>query len=149
MRVVFGSISWRSSTPFGPSVSGIKLKPVTFPPGRARLATKSRFDGVGHAHDDDWDGLGGFLGRQCSGRVDGDDYFDLLLQKLLYEQWESLISSCRISQLYADLAPFDITEFAKLVAERLQQTGLEVLGEYTDPMGFHLLSTQRVGHGNN
>ncbi len=90
----------------------------------SEAGNESRFDGIGHAHDDDWDGLGGFLSRLRSRRINGNDYFYLLLQKLLYEFRESLISSCRISQLYANLASLDITKFAKLVAKRLKQTGL-------------------------
>jgi hypothetical protein len=110
---------------------------------------ESRFDGVGHTHDDDWDGLGGFLSRLRSWRINRDDHFHLEPQKLFYKRRESLILSCRISQLYADSASLDITKFVKLGAKRLKQTRLKVLRKYANPMGSLLLCTQWIGHGNN
>ena len=40
IRTAFGTSAWRSSTRFGYSSVTIGFRPVMFPPGRARLATK-------------------------------------------------------------------------------------------------------------
>ena len=54
----------------------MKLNPVTFPPGLARLVTSPDFTGISHSHQDDGDGLGGLFGGLRRRRIDGDDHLD-------------------------------------------------------------------------
>ena len=106
----------------------MKLNPVMFPPGRARLATSPDLYGIGHAHHHDGNRLGGFFGGLGGRCIDGDDHVDLEFQKLFRQRGQPLIVSGRIPQLDADVTPFDVAPLVKLVAERFEQARLQVLG---------------------
>lgn len=54
--------------------------------GASEGGDESRFDGIGHTHHDDWDGLSGFLSRLHGRRINGDNHLDLEQQKFFYKQ---------------------------------------------------------------
>ena len=51
-----------------------------------------------HMHHNHWDSLGGLLGSLHRRRVNGDDYLDVELQKLLHKRCKQFISSCLLAQ---------------------------------------------------
>ena len=52
---------------------------------------------------------------------------------------------CRVTQLDADVAPFDVAFLLKLVAKRFEQARLQVLGKDADTVSFLLLRVRCIG----
>lgn len=90
------------------------------------------FHGIGNPHHDDRDGPGGVLGCFRRRRIDGHDYVDFEPQKLFDQSPKPLVMPGRVPQLYRDAASLDVAELTKLVAKRLQQPRLQVLGQNAD-----------------
>src|SRR5215208_8334019 len=77
-----GSMSRISCTLLPANSAVAEAIPVTFPPGRGRLATSpvpTGSPGLGH---DDWDFVRRLLCRHCGGCEPGDDYIDVETDQL-------------------------------------------------------------------
>ena len=76
MRVAPGTISRSNSNRFSSSSKFCVEKPVTLPPGRARLGNCSDSQRIGDRAHDDRDRGGGALGGEYGWRAPGDDDID-------------------------------------------------------------------------
>ncbi len=104
-----GSISRNSSTHFPAASEPILDKPVIFPPGRARLATRPVPIG---SHHENRNLTRRLLCRQGAWCEDGSDDIDLETNQLLGQLRKSIGLCVRRTQLECIIFPFDEPKLA-------------------------------------
>ena len=120
-RETLGRVSFSSSIHFPGNSSSSAARPVTFPPGRARLATKPTLTGSPEDRHDDGDCCGG-LPRPSRPAVAGcDDDVHLEADQVCREIGEPFVSSLRPAVLDDEITALDVTEFLKRLPERLDE----------------------------
>src|SRR5262249_17656006 len=111
-----------------------EAQPRDVPARPSETGYESRFYRIGHPHHHNGYGSGGLLCRLHSRRIDGNDYLHFETQQLFCESGKLLGSSCRVPEFYADIPPFGVAKPVKLIAERLQEAWLYILGKHANPM---------------
>ena len=98
-----GTACLRSSSRL-PSNSGPRIvNPVTFPPGRARLATSPEANGIGSCRHNDGNGLSRFYGRKGAGCACRHDDVGVETDQLGRQVWEFIILPLGPSEFYGDV----------------------------------------------
>src|SRR6266446_8409672 len=129
-RVMVGTASFRSSSRFAARSGPSTVKPVTFPPGRARLETRPLLTGSPALAMTMGDRRRRLLGRESRGRAPGHDDVHVEPNEVGREIRESLILPLRASLLERNALSFHVAEIAKAQPERLPRRRV---GEQADP----------------
>src|SRR5262245_56779644 len=123
-RATPGNASFITSTLLPLSSVTKALKPVTLPPGWARLATTPTPSGSPIAAITTGDGRGRLLGGKRGRRAAGDDDVDRQPHQLVGERWEALGAAVGGAILDGDGLPLDIAEFAQPAPEGIEVGGV-------------------------
>jgi len=95
----------------------------------SKAADEARLHGIGDPHDDDRDGFGSVLGGLGSWRVHSNKDVDFEAQKVGDQGRKTIASAFSIPYIDDDALALDVPKPLELIAKRLQQAGLYVLGE--------------------
>ena len=99
--------------PFSSQLRSIWDKPVTLPPGRARLSTSPVRNRVTRTRHNDRDCPGSFFGSQSIGSSRSDDDVNLETDEIGCEVREAIVSTLRIAVLDDDVLSLDPSEVAQ------------------------------------
>jgi hypothetical protein len=99
---------------------------------RARMskaADESRLHGIGNPHNDDRDGFSGVLGGLGGWRVHSHYDVDSEAKEIGDQRRKTIAPAVSVPYIGDDALALDVAKPLELIAKRLQQAGLYVLGE--------------------
>ena len=87
------------------------VTPVTLPPGRLRLATSSRLNGVCSKLEDNWNRLCGSLRCECSKGASGENDFHLAPNEIGRKRRKAIVVPLRPAIFDCNVLAVNITGF--------------------------------------
>jgi len=94
-----------------------------------KAADEARLHWIGDPHDDDWDHFSGVLGGFGGRGVHGHDDVDFEAQEIGDQRRKTIASALSIPYIGDDALALDVPKPLELIAKRLQQARLYVLGK--------------------
>jgi hypothetical protein len=94
-----------------------------------KAADEARLHGIGNPHDDDWDRLSGVLGGFGGWGVHGHNDVDFEAQEIGDQRRKTIAPAFSIPYIGDDALALDVPKPLELIAKRLQQARLYILGK--------------------